>query len=102
MTSTDKLKTLNTPEKIREEGEEIYARKHKEPLEKSKRGQFVAIDVLTGEAYVAEAAEKALLDARTAAPNGIFHLIRIGAPGAVKASFSSHHAGEAWFSRQAR
>jgi hypothetical protein len=83
------LKGLDSPERIAEAGEKAYADRYKSLLESTNRGHFVAIDVLTGEAYVAEFPEQALEKARAQAPNGVFHLIRIGAPGAFKVSFGS-------------
>jgi len=81
------LRVLDSPEKIAEAGELIYAERYKARLEPERRGHFIAVDVTTGEGYVADYPEQALQEARTAAPNGIFHLIRIGAPGAFRVSF---------------
>ncbi len=90
---TADLRILDTPDKIAEEGERIYAQRHRAELENEHRGHFVAIDVLSGNAYVAEFPEQALEKARARAANGIFHLIRIGAPGAFKVSFGSSRNG---------
>ncbi len=88
MSSDDPL-PLDSPVKIAERGEALYGQLHKERLEETSKGQFVAIDVLTGQAYVGRFPELALNAARTAAPNGVFHLIRIGAAGAFRVSFST-------------
>src|SRR6202051_713110 len=82
------LRVLDSPEKIAEAGELIYAERYKAQLEPDRRGHFIAVDVTTGEGYVADYREQALQKARAAAPNGIFHLIRIGAPGAFRLSFA--------------
>ena len=101
--SADDLRALNTPDKIAEAGRRLYAERHQIRLEKDHSGHFVAIDVLSGEAYVAEFPEQALEQAREKAPSGIFHLIRIGAPGAFKVSYSSHRNDRwAWVLRQPR
>ena len=50
------------------------------------RGRFVALDIDTERSYVADFPEDALAMARAAAPNGVFFLVRIGSPGAFKAS----------------
>lgn len=84
---------LDSPEKIAEAGERIYAHRYKADLESTSRGSYVAIDVLSGRAYVAQFPEQALEKARTEAAHGVFHLIRIGAPGAFKISFSSRKKG---------
>jgi hypothetical protein len=81
------MTVLDSPDKIAEAGEAIYDQKYRADLEQSNFGHFVAIDVTTGEKYVAQFPEVALQAAQKAAPNGIFHLIRIGAKGAFKVSF---------------
>lgn len=85
----DNPQLLDTPEKIAQAGERFYAERHKAKLEASHNGQFVAINVLTGDAYVGQFSEMALEAARKAAPNGVFHLIRIGSPGAFRVSYST-------------
>lgn len=93
---TADFKVLDSPNKIAEAGERIYADRYKVELERDQFGHFVAIDVTTGESYVAEFPEQALEKARAAAPNGIFHLIRIGAPGAFKVSFGLSRNDDFW------
>jgi hypothetical protein len=83
---------LASLEKIAEAGERIYEERYKAQVEPRRYGHFIAVDVISGIGYVAEHPEQALQDARAAAPNGIFHLIRIGARGAFRVSFGlSHH-----------
>lgn len=98
----DDRKVLDSPEKIAEEGQRLYDERHRARLEVQHRGQFVAIDVTTGDAYTALYPEQALEEARSQAPNGVFHLIRIGAPGAFKVSFGSRHAFWGRLLRQSR
>jgi hypothetical protein len=81
---------FNTPAKIVEAGERIYAEKYQARLEQERPGSFVAIDVQTGEAYVARFPEQALEDARAHAHTGVFHLIRVGSSGAFRVSHFSH------------
>ena len=88
----DDPKVLDSPDKIAEEGQRLYEERHKANLEQNRRGEYVAIDVLTGNAYLGRFPEQAIEEARKQAPNGVFHLIRIGAPGAFKVSFGSRHA----------
>lgn len=86
------LQVLDSPERIADAGEQIYEERYKAQLEPGRHGHFIAIDVTSGIGYVAEYPEQALQDARAAAPNGIFHLIRIGARGAFRVSFGlTHH-----------
>lgn len=87
--TTDNLRDLNTPDKIAEAGERLYADRHKETLEREHMGKFVAIDLVTGEAYVDPRPEEAMKKARAAAPQALIHLIRIGSPGAFKVSYAA-------------
>jgi hypothetical protein len=84
---TADVRVLDSPEKIAEAGELIYAERYQAQLDPDQRGHFIAVDVTSGEGYVADYPEQALQKARTASPSGIFHLIRIGAPGAFRVSF---------------
>ena len=73
---------MSVPDNISATGEWIYAEHYKTRLEREHPDDYVAIDVITGEAYVAEFPELALGEAITKAPTGVFYLIRIGAPAA--------------------
>jgi hypothetical protein len=77
---------LTSPQDIAAAGERIYAERHKQVLEREHPGQFAAVDVLTGEVYIGEYPEDALSTARQKAPNGVFHLLRIGSAGAYRVS----------------
>ncbi len=80
---------ITSPKHIAERGEEIYRTKYKASYEEEHWGKYVAIDVLTEHAYVDETPEGALEKARTAAPRGLFHLIRVGSPGAFRVSYTN-------------
>ena len=69
-----------SPKQIAEMGEAIYRKKLKNKLEKSHKGEYVAIDVLTGKHYLGKYGENALMKARKEASYGVFYLIRIGRP----------------------
>ena len=88
-----------TPQEVAKRGEEIYARDHRERLEAESTDQFVAIDVSSGQAYVAPQPEAALEAAREAAPDGVFHLIKIGSEGAFRVSYTSDAAHSDWLLR---
>ncbi len=79
--------SLTDPGTIAKAAEEIYSSKYKEDFETSHPGQFAVIDVRSGAAYTGEFAEDALGNAREKSPNGVFHLIRIGATGAFRVSY---------------
>ncbi len=83
------VKNFTRPQEIVEAGEKIYAEKYKQDYERNHPGKFAAVDVLTGAAYVAEFPEDALQQAREKAPTGLFHLIKIGSPGAFRVSYNS-------------
>lgn len=93
---------LDSPERIAEAGEKLYNERHRKELEATSRNKFAAIDVLTGQAYVADFPEQALEKARKEAPAGVFHLIRIGAPGAFKVSFGSGSPRDGFWGRPLR
>lgn len=97
-------KILDSPDKIASEGERIYLERYKLQMEDQSFGHFIAIDVVSEQAWNAEFPEAALEAARKAAPNGVFHLIRIGAPGAFKVSYGSatHDGFWGWPLRQVR
>lgn len=83
---TKKAMNLTDPGKIAEAAEKIYEEHHRLKYEPTHSGQFVVIDVKSGEAYHGEFAEEALTTAREQAPHGVFHLIRVGSPGAFRVS----------------
>jgi hypothetical protein len=67
------------PREIAEKGDGIYKAKYKRIYEKRFFGQYVAIDLETGEAFVAPNAAAAIQSAQTTSKEGaLFHLIRIG------------------------
>ncbi len=80
------------PVKLAEAAEAIYNVRYRESLAASHPGQFVVIDMNDEEAYVGEFPEEALKKAKEKAPDGVFHLIRIGAPGAFKVSYVERQA----------
>ena len=83
---------FNNPRLIAEHGERIYSDNFREKFEKEYLGKFVAIDVTTEKAYVGDSPEEAYGTARQNSPKGVFHLIRVGSPGAYKVSYTSNAA----------
>ncbi len=90
---------LNNPKAIAEKGEKIYEEHFKKEFEAKHMGKFAAIEVLGGKAFVDELPEGALKTARQEIPNGLFHLIRIGSPGAFRVSYTLSDANVDWFSQ---
>ena len=59
-------------------GQRIYDERLQGILEPSQVGRFVAIEPKTGQYFVGDTGTTALLDARTAMPDSLFYLVRIG------------------------
>ena len=78
-------------EEIARLGRRLYDERHRESLEEKHRGKFVAVDVTTGEAYMAEHSEEALEKAYNGSSEGFFYLVRIGFPAAFSLSSSPLH-----------
>jgi hypothetical protein len=87
-----------SPEILAAKGEQIYEKVRKD-YEATHPGQYVAIDVTTGKLYPAPNSEDALEAARADSPNGIFHLVRVGARGAFKVSSMMRSADGGWLIR---
>ena len=84
--------SISNPQELAKRAESIYRDKYKERYEHEYEGKFVAIDVATEEAYVGESPEEVLNEAREADPTGLFHLIKVGFPGAFRVSYTSDAA----------
>lgn len=74
------------PRVIAERGTKIYEQKYRANYERESRGRYVAIDIDTERAYVANYPEEALALAKAAAPHGTFYLVHIGSRAAFKIS----------------
>ncbi len=83
---------FNNPRLIAEHGERIYNENFRERFEKEYLDKFVAIDVMSEKAYLGDTPEEAYGVARKQSPQGVFHLIRVGSPGAYKVSYTSNAA----------
>ena len=95
---TSDIKSLTNPQEIADAGERIYKERYKADYEANYPGQFTAINLSTGKASVAPFPEQAIELAKKDSPEGLFHLIKIGAPGAFRISRASH-AGSNWIFR---
>jgi hypothetical protein len=90
---------LSNPKAIADLGEKIYREQYEEQYEREHPGKFVAIDVVTQKAYIAETPEEVLDMAREDAPEGLFHLIQVGFSGAFRVSYTNHAADVDWVFR---
>ena len=86
MDKDEKLTNPGSPTSIVQQAEEIYQRRYQREYEQNHNGRFLAIDIKTEEAYLGDNSGEALSAARDAAPNGVFHLMRVGQPAAFKSS----------------
>lgn len=77
---------ITRPRDVAAAGQSIYDERYKAEYEEKYFGQFAAIDVISGDAFVAEFPEEVLEEARAKKPTGIFHLIKIGFAGAFRTS----------------
>ena len=86
------------PAEIAESAERIYKERYKEDYERSHSGEFVVIDIASGEAYLGVYPEDAMRVAEEAAPQGMHYLIKIGSPAAFRIGFvgerNTHVTGE--------
>ena len=81
---------LGNPRAVAERGERIYQDRYRAEYEAKHRGKFVVIDVLTENAYLGDSPEAAYEAARNVAPKDIFHILKVGEPGAFRVSYSAH------------
>jgi hypothetical protein len=77
------------PRRLAERGEEIYRRKFKADFESRHKGEFVAIDVDGERAFSGNTPDDAYAEARRVIPEGVFHLIKVGEPGAYRISYGA-------------
>jgi hypothetical protein len=76
------------PKQLAEKGEAIYRNKYQQEYERLRIGKYVAIDLSTEKAYVADTPEGAVELLQKENPKGFFHLIKVGSPGVFKVGYS--------------
>lgn len=81
---------ISNPRDAAERGEKIYNDKYKSAFEAEHYGKYVAIDIATEEAHVADSPEDAIAIARQHNPRGVFHLVKVGSTGAFRVSYSTN------------
>ena len=82
--------TISNPREAAERGEKIYNEKYKTAFEDEHYGKYVAVDIQTEHAYIADSPEDAISLARKGNPKGVFHLVKVGSTGAFRVSYSSN------------
>jgi hypothetical protein len=75
MTDSQVLSDLDP---VTEAGEQIYREGYKSQYEANHLGKYLAIDVVTGEATLADEAVDAMEQAHTAHPDHMLYLVKIG------------------------
>jgi len=84
-----KMSSVNgNPKQLAERGEAIYKAKYQQQYERLHPGKYVAIDVNTEKAYVADTPEGAVELLQRDNPNSYFHLVRVGSAGVFKVGYS--------------
>ncbi len=79
-----------TPQEIADKGEALYRERYRAQYEQEHVGQFLAIDITSEEAFVAETPEQALETAQKRNPNGFFYLVKIGSAGVYRVGYAGH------------
>ena len=85
-----------SPSSIATLGQKIYDERYKAALEENQQGKFVAVNVRNSEATVGDTPEQALESARAKAPDGLFHLVRVGFPSAYSGSSQKAYGPQDW------
>jgi len=83
--------TISRPETVVDLGERIYREQLKDLLEPKQTGRFVAIEVNSGKYFIADSPSDAMAKASSDMPQGLFHLMRIGATAAFTTSSILRH-----------
>lgn len=84
--------TPHSVEGVVERATKIYDENYRERYERDHAGMFVVIDVQTSQAYLGKTSGEALGTANEKAPNGVFHLMRVGQETAFRMSDRRYRA----------
>jgi hypothetical protein len=91
------MTTKNSPtpstQDIAQRGEAIYKHKYQADFENKHKGKFVAVNVNTEEATMADTGEDAIRIALEKDPAGLFHLVRVGHQAPFEAGWYMSCAG---------
>ena len=77
-------KSKYSAKEIVERGEEIYQQQIREQVESEHHGEFLVVDILTGEYEIAEDDLTATQCMLKRCPDGVFYGLRIGYPAAYR------------------
>lgn len=90
-----------SPQVLAQKGEDIYNKKFRKEYEEKYQGKFVAIDISTENAILADTPEDALLKAQKESPDGFYHLLKVGSTGVYRIGYTSGEYGD-WLFRERR
>lgn len=80
-----------TPQEIADKGEALYKQRFQAEYEERHLGKYLAIDITSEEAFVADSPEQAIEAAQRKNPNGFFHLVKVGSPGVYRVGYTRHY-----------
>ena len=83
---------MQSPKEIAEKGERIYDERYRKEYEGKHNGRFVVVEIGSEETLIGDVAEDVFEEARQKFPEGVFHLIKVGAAGAYRVTYSSSAA----------
>lgn len=69
----------------------IYRERHQKKCEPKHNGKCAVIDIEDGSIYLGNFPEDAMREGVNASPNGVFHLMRIGAPNSLRLGYLGSH-----------
>ncbi|MFY9463158.1 MAG: hypothetical protein WAP52_03160 [Candidatus Sungiibacteriota bacterium] len=73
-----------TSEQIAERGQKLYEEKLKAVLEPTQKGKFAAIEVESGDYFIADTLLEALQKGKEKYPDRLLHTVRVGYEGVFK------------------
>lgn len=79
-----------TPQEIAQQGERLYQERFRVDYEKKYPGKYLALDITSEEAILADTPEGALAAAEKKNPQGFFHIVKIGSPGVYRVGYTNH------------
>jgi len=80
------ISLVGSPEQLAEKGYAIYKQKYRQEYEQLYAGKFVAIDLSTEKAYVADTPEGAVELLHKENPQSLFYVIKLGTQEAFRAA----------------
>jgi hypothetical protein len=80
------ISLAGSPKQLAEKGYAIYKQKYRQEYEQLYPSQFVAIDLSTEKAYVADTPEGAVKLLQKGNPQSLFHVIKVGTQEAFRAA----------------